>query len=444
MNSRAQASWWRPPLPERDMAVETAQGAALPFWALMAFTLVLLLSPQAFVPALVPLHLAFLSAALAGGAYVAGQLLRRQRVLRLTQDMMLALALAGWSLVTMPLSYWPGGSLSFFFEIYFKALVVYWLLARVVDSVSRLKTVAWILSLIAVPLSLAAVKSFFSGGFQSEVLSHGLNRIHGYGTSLTGNPNDLALMLNMILPLSVALLLLTRRPILRWLLGAVICLDCIAIMATFSRGGFLTMGVIAAAYLCILFRRRQRVLAMAAVTVALLCVPFLPSAYWDRLSTITDIQADETGSAQARLNDSLVAVEFVMEHPMVGAGIGMNILALNEARGATWTEVHNVYLEYAADLGLPGLILFLLLLRAVIKGVYEVRRMPATDPDDVELHYLGEGLGVSLLGFIVAAFFYPDAYQFYFYYIAGLAVAARSIAATRMSRAQAQREHAVA
>ena len=108
MNSRAQASWWRPPLPERDMAVETAQGAALPFWALMAFTLVLLLSPQAFVPALVPLHLAFLSAALAGGAYVAGQLLRRQRVLRLTQDMMLALALAGWSLVTMPLSYWPG------------------------------------------------------------------------------------------------------------------------------------------------------------------------------------------------------------------------------------------------------------------------------------------------------------------------------------------------
>ena len=276
------------------------------------------------------------------------------------------------------------------------------------------------------------------------MLSHGLNRIHGYGTSLTGNPNDLALMLNMILPLSVALLLLTRRPILRWLLGAVICLDCIAIMATFSRGGFLTMGVIAAAYLCILFRRRQRVLAMAAVTVALLCVPFLPSAYWDRLSTITDIQADETGSAQARLNDSLVAVEFVMEHPMVGAGIGMNILALNEARGATWTEVHNVYLEYAADLGLPGLILFLLLLRAVIKGVYEVRRMPATDPDDVELHYLGEGLGVSLLGFIVAAFFYPDAYQFYFYYIAGLAVAARSIAATRMSRAQAQREHAVA
>lgn len=444
MSGRLQVAWWKPPLPQQDEAVAAGQGAALPFWALMGFTFVLLLSPQDFVPALVPLHLAFVSAALAGGVYVAGRLLRRQPVLRFTPDMALALVLAGWSLVTTPLSYWPGGSLSFFFEIYFKALVVFWLLANVVDSVPRLKTVAWILSLIAVPLSLAAVKSFFSGGFQGETLSHGLERIHGYGTSLTGNPNDLALMLNMILPLSIALLLLTRRPALRWLLGSVIWLDCIAIMATFSRGGFLTLGVISVAYLCILFRRRQRVLAMAVVTTALLCVPLLPSGYLERLSTITNIQADETGSAQTRLNDSLVAAEFVIEHPVLGAGVGMNILALNEARGATWTEVHNVYLEYAADLGLPGLVMFLLLLRTVVRGVGEARRVPATDSDGFELHYLAEGLGVSLLGFIAAAFFYPDAYQFYFYYIAGLAVAARSIAVARIAQVPAQAEPSIA
>jgi len=185
-------------------------------------------------------------------------------------------------------------------------------------------------------------------------------------------------------------------------------------------------------------------LAMAAVTAALLCVPLLPSAYLDRLSTITNIQADETGSAQARLNDSLVAVEFVIDHPLMGAGIGMNILALNEARGATWTEVHNVYLEYASDLGLPGLILFLLLLRIVVKGVGVACRAPSTDADGFALHHLAEGLGVSLLGFIVAAFFYPDAYQFYFYYIAGLAVAARSIAVARMARVPAQTEPAAA
>jgi O-antigen ligase len=102
--------------------------------------------------------------------------------------------------------------------------------------------------------------------------------------------------------------------------------------------------------------------------------------------------------------------------------------------------VHDVYLEYAADLGLPGLVIFLLLLRVIVIGVGDARRASEDDPDGFELHCLAEGLGVSLLGFIAAAFFYPDAYQFYFYYIAGLAVAARNIALARMTRAPAQAE----
>jgi hypothetical protein len=64
----------------------------------------------------------------------------------------------------------------------------------------------------------------------------------------------------------------------------------------------------------------------------------------------------------------------------------------------------------------------------VVKGVWRVSREAAEGPAHHELHCLAQGLGVSLLGFIVAAFFYPDAYQFYFYYIAGLAVAAAYIA----------------
>lgn len=42
---------------------------------------------------------------------------------------------------------------------------------------------------------------------------------------------------------------------------------------------------------------------------------------------------------------------------------------------------------------------------------------------------LGEALWTSLLVFAIAAFFYPDDYQLYFYYIVGLALAAQSVAA---------------
>ncbi|MGE5624352.1 MAG: O-antigen ligase family protein [Bacillota bacterium] len=430
MSVGTETAWWRASTP---VAPRTGLGGALPFWALMAFTIVLLLAPQYFIPALEPLHLAFLSAGLAGAAYVFTRLYRREAVLRFTTDTVLVICLAAWALAGVPLSYWPGGSLAMFGEIYFKALVVFWLLANAVDSVPKLKATAWILSLIAVPLSASAVRSFFSGGFHSEELSHGLDRIQGYGVALTGNPNDLALMLNLILPLTAALIFITRRPALRWLLAGTVCLDAIAIIATFSRAGFLTLGVVCFAYLYILVKRRQRMLAAVVIGGALLCVPLLPSAYLDRLGTITDIQADETGSAQARLGDSIEAMKFVASHPLTGAGLGMNILALNEARGATWTEVHDVYLEYAADLGLPGLVLFLLLLRTVVRGIGEAHRASAADPDVFDLHCLTQGLGVSLAGFVVAAFFYPDAYQFYFYYIAGLAIAARNIAVSHAS-----------
>ena len=426
MHSQAQA-WWRP-VAEGGTPAAAPRSDPLPFWALMGFTAVLLLSPQSFVPALASLHLAFLCAALAGGTYVLGRFLRHQPVLRLTPEMVLTLALVAWAVLTLPMSYWPGGSLAFFFDIYLKALIVFWLLANVVDSTARLRTVAWILSLIAVPLSISAVRGFFSGGFRSEELSHGMDRITGYDAALTANPNDLALMLNLILPLSLALLFITRRPALRWLLLTAIGLDVIAIIATFSRAGFLTLGVIGIAYLMIVFRRGRRVLAVLAVCGALGGLAFLPAAYVDRLSTITDVQADSTGSAQARLSDTLTALKYVAAHPLVGAGIGMNILALNQARGATWTKVHDVYLEYAVDLGLPGLLLFLFLLRRIVRGVNRARAAGPAVPGREELRALAEGLGVSLVGFMVAAFFYPDAYQFYFYYIAGLAVAAASIA----------------
>ena len=60
------------------------------------------------------------------------------------------------------------------------------------------------------------------------------------------------------------------------------------------------------------------------------------------MSTITDIQRDPTGSAQGRWIDNVVGMNFVLKNPIVGAGVGMSILALNDERGRWWITVHNV------------------------------------------------------------------------------------------------------
>jgi O-antigen ligase len=407
--------------------MQVSRSSALPFWALMGFTCLLLLSPQSFIPALGALHLPLLMALLAAGSFIMGSWKQHENPFALGKEQRMALLLAAWAIVTVPLSLWPGGSVAFFFGIFFKALVVFWLLSRVVDSVARLEIACWVLSLLAAPLALSGVRTFFSGGFRDQELSHGLARISGYDASLTGNPNDLALMLNLILPLSLALFLKARRPGIQALLAMLIGLDVVAIVATFSRAGFLSLGLTGLAYLYILFRRKRRGLAFLVIAGALVGTVMLPSAYINRLSTITNIQADQTNSAQTRFRDYITAAKYVTAHPLMGAGIGMNILALNDERGTTWTLVHDVYLEYAVDLGLPGVILFLLLLRQVIRGLRTALRRAGQDPEGADLHYLLEGLLVGIASFSLSAFFYPDAYQFYFYYMAGLSIAAITI-----------------
>ena len=426
--------WWRHaaagPGSTTGRLVQVSRSDALPFWALMGFTCLLLLSPQSFIPALGKLHLPLLMAVLAAGSFIMGGWKRRENPFTLDKEHRLALLLAAWAIVTVPLSLWPGGSVAFFFGIFFKALIVFWLLSRVVDSVARLEIACWTLSLLAAPLSLSAVRTFFSGGFKQQELSHGLARISGYDASLTANPNDLALMLNLILPLSIALFLKARRPGHQALLGALVALDVVAIIATFSRAGFLSLGLTGLAYLYVLFRRKRRSMAFLVIASCLAGTALLPSAYINRLSTITNIQADQTNSAQTRFRDYVTAAKYVAAHPLIGAGIGMNILALNQARGATWTLVHDVYLVYAVDLGLPGVILFLLLLRQVIRGLRRAMRRAREYDGGDDLHYMLEGLLVSIASFSLSALFYPDAYQFYFYYVAGLAIAAISITMT--------------
>jgi O-antigen ligase len=402
----------------------------LAFDGLLCFTVLLLLAPQARFPALEPLHLPLLAAAVALAALAWDRLAGRGAELPIAERL-LAAGLLCWATLTVPLSHWPGGSVAILTGEYLKSLAVFWLLASAVDSTGRLRRLAWTLTLLSLPLSTTAISHYLTGEYTSAGPGQALQRIAGYQAPLTANPNDLALLLNLLLPLALALLAIERRPLWRLALACAALLDAAAVVATFSRAGFLTLATVVG---CALWKLRSRpgqwwLLGAAALGLVFLLV--LPNSYLGHLGTITDIASDQTRSAQTRWSDTLTAAGYVADHPIFGAGLGMNILALNEARGATWTQVHNVYLEYAADLGLPGLALFLALFVRCASGVAAVARgapdRAGGGPPDRALTALAGGVRVSLIAFAVAGFFHPVAYHFYFYYVAGLALAARNI-----------------
>jgi putative inorganic carbon (HCO3(-)) transporter len=425
--------WWRPSAAAAPVS-EGVPDTDVAFKSLVAFTVILLLAPQEWFPVLKSLRIAFVAAILAFVAHMFDDTVKQRPVATFVPEMGIALALVAWSILTIPLSYWPGGSVAELTDHFLKAIAFFWLIGTLVITRNRLKTFSWALSLCSIPIATTGLMHYQSGAF---VTSHraAVQRIAGYmgGSGLAGNPNDLALILNLLIPVTGALMLTTRNVFAKAVAAVTILLSMATVVITFSRAGFIALATIVLLSFIALIRRGSMGAAIVIFVTAVMVPPMLPAGYLQRLSTITDVEADPTGSAQGRLTDFSVAMDVVARNPITGVGLGQDILALNEERGPTWRSVHNVYLEYAVDLGLPGLVLFVALLVASYKSAAKVRRRVATEPAFSDLAVLAGGVQISLIAFAAEAFFHPIAYQFYFFCIGGLAIALKNTCRTELA-----------
>jgi len=86
------------------------------------------------------------------------------------------------------------------------------------------------------------------------------------------------------------------------------------------------------------------------------------------------------------------------------------------------------------DLGIPGMLLFVWLHVLCFRTARAVEQRAAGMPAHRDLALMAAGVQVSLVAFAVAAMFHPIAYQFYFFSIAGLAVALRNTCRLEVAR----------
>ncbi len=433
------AAWWRPAPVRRAASAGALEGTGIAFAALVAFTVILLLSPQAWFPILKVVRIALLSAGIAIAAHVVERTIHRQPVTPVAPEIGVVLALVAWSVITIPMSVWPGGSMRLLTDQYLKAIAFFWLLSTVVTTAPRMRVLAWALVLCSIPLATTGVKNYLFGDHLLATGVSGFTRISGYmgGSGLTSNPNDLALMLNLLIPIAGALAL-NERGFKRSVAVAAMLIAIAGVVVTFSRAGFLTLAATFVMFLAVLARRKAPGLAIGLLLLAMFAPLLMPSGYMDRLSTITDIEADKTGSAQGRWQDFKVATDLVIESPLVGAGLGNDAIVLNKERGQeTWRSVHNAYLQYAVDLGIPGVLLFAWLHLMCLRSARAVEKRAANDPSMRDLANLAAGVQMALVGFFVAALFHPIAYQFYFFSVAGLAVALKNTCRAEIALARA-------
>jgi probable O-glycosylation ligase (exosortase A-associated) len=418
-------SWWNVPGGSVDSATagvapRAPSASRVAFVGLILLAFVAIVAPQRAFPLLAVARPALLVATLAIAAAIAARAGTDLPVFAVNRGVILAGGLLAWAVITIPLSLWPGGSWDVVTDSFAKAVASFWLVVAIVDSRARLRQLIGWLSVFSVVPAMVTVSHYAAGHFAS-------GRVVTYEGALTQNPNDLALLLTVMLPLTSALALTARTWWHRAAFVAIAGAQVVTAILTFSRGGFLAL-VALLAILCARALTRQRlgaaVLAVAAVVVGALLVP---GRYVDHVGTITNIDADETGSAQERWNDLRVAARLVLTSPFIGTGIGTDILALNDARGARWINIHNVYLRYGVELGLTGLALFLALMILCLRTVRRVQSCAGPSPASQQLASLAEGIEASLVAFAVGGFFSSLSYHFPFYIVAGLAMAAGAI-----------------
>jgi O-antigen ligase len=403
----------------------TGSSSPIAFWALVAFTYVLFIAPQLMYPVLQQLGIAKLLIIVGILAHVAARLGRGAPVLRGARETTLILALLAVGALSVVWSFWPGGSWDLLTNEFGKSVVVFLLLSEVIDTPRRLRILVGSMLLWGLLIADTIIRDSLAGHY----MHGGTNRVLGFDSPLAANPNDAALLLAMLCALAFGLFLAARRLVTRGALAIGAMIFVYAVMLTLSRGGFLGLVAMVGA---IAWHQRKRPAWMLALLlgVAGAWLVLAPSGYGARVTSIFDISQDETGSAQARWDSTLVSLRMMLQRPW-GVGLGQNVHGLRELGADMWVHVHNVFLQIGTELGVAGFAIYVVLVVTLMRNLRRSLRELDTVEGAEDLRSLGAGVEVALVVFLVGGLFAPVAYHFYFYYLAGFAVAVQRMARAR-------------
>jgi len=396
-----------------------------------------------YLPGLLPTDVGQLGVALALGAWLARGLARRELSLPRTPLLAPLALFTGWAAVTMLWA--PDYSFGLPEVLKWIELI---LVALFVADTARRRGLTW----IVVGLLLSAVVQAIVGIYEARLrgigpegflLSSGVYRAYGSFEQ----PNPFGGFVGLNLPIAVGLTLAlgamvwTRlntghadeddpssffrvdtepvgaagrrpRPIRVWVLLAatasvVAVMLAVALYMSFSRGAWL--GAAAALLAMGLFLPRRRWIGfaiiggLAAAGLLLNGAGLLPASITDRFADIgtlvdfRDVRGVKINDANYAVIERLAhwqaAVRMLEAHPLTGVGFSNYQSVYEQYRLLNWPmplgHAHNIYLNIAAETGLPGLAAYLVLWGAIF---WQTIRAVATRSA------LRRGLALGLLG----------------------------------------------
>ena len=386
------------------------RGHAISFAGVFVFTFLVYFRPYELFPTLSWLSKSALVVALITiAAFVPAQLGLENRITAKPTEIKLVFGLLITGLLSVPLALNPARAFQSFTE-YLKVIVMFVVIVNVLRTPRRLTNLILLVLLASCVLSLGALNDYRLGNLALQG-----RRIAGVIGGLFSNPNDLALHLVTMIPISFGLMLGSRSSLKKCLyLGCAVLLIA-GMVATFSRGGFLGF-ICVIGFLVWKFAPRNRIVFGAVALTMVMATIAIAPGYRSRLSNLND------ASAVARTDDLKRSILVAARHPVFGVGMDNYIIYSNANK-----TTHNAYTQVAAEMGVVAFLIYCAFLVTPLRRLRQIEKATWRAKDKPSIYYLAIGLQASLVAYMVVSFFASVAYLWYAYYLVAYCICVRRI-----------------
>jgi probable O-glycosylation ligase (exosortase A-associated) len=320
-----------------------------------------------------------------------------------TREYLVVVLLWAWFGVSSVLAMYPEAAWDKFLE-FSKILVMAMLVVPLFQDRKRLRIFVFV---VGASLGFYGIK----GGL-FVLATGGSWMVLGPRESFFESNTELALVLNMALPI---LFYLAKEETRRWLrltLRAAFVLTILAVPFTYSRGGVLGLVVV----LAVLFvKARRRFLFIPVLALALVgFMLFAPERWVERMQTMEDYQADE--SANLRFMSWRVAMLIAADRPLYGGGFRVFVnratydIYMPEYPRGFGHDAHSIYFNLLGEHGWVGLGLFVLLVTLAMFKLYAIRRLARGRPELAWAAGYAHMIQASLATYLITGAFLSAAY----------------------------------
>jgi O-antigen ligase len=291
--------------------------------------------------------------------------------------------------------FWLKGMLDVFL-VWFKTIILYWMLINVNRNIRDLKRLIWIL-IVAVSVLIYLGWDLYLNDPTMLCEPERLNTCCDYN-----NPNSFALILTVAFPLAYSLLQIEVLPKKLLLFTFLIALF-ISCVYTKSRGGL--AGMTMATLLSIINSRRLVTSRLVKTVLVASTILVFAGAIVSFVLTRGDVTSYLGSGGEASAGDRLMAwraaIRMFMDHPLFGIGWGKFIENSLDYGMDKRLLAHNTMLSVLAETGIFGFTCYMAILILALKQLWRIRQSWLLRPERIEGLILCEGVLISFLSFLI-------------------------------------------